>query len=297
MIDLLKVLNGVTAFAAGNINDMKQDLGPFNVTQEVMAQAHAFRGAFNQPGNVRQHKTLFFTQAHNSQHGGQGGKMIGRDFRFCRAHPGDDTGLAHAGITYQAHIRQQLQFQPQPAFGSRFPFFRKGRSPFGAGGIAGVPFPATSAFCRYKLLPVFRQVRDHDICFVIPNYGTQRNFNDYIFPPVPGHIGNTAIVAALRYEFPLIPEIYQCVQAVIRPQNHVAPPAAVATVGTAFFYKFLTAEAAHAVAAVTCFYINSCFINKHKWTPDYYNILIINYITKAYHAATTPSARDSVAAA
>ena len=53
MVDLVEVLHGVAALAAGNIHHMEKQPRALHMPQEGMPQPRAFRSALNQAGNVR----------------------------------------------------------------------------------------------------------------------------------------------------------------------------------------------------------------------------------------------------
>ena len=90
--------------------------------------------------------------------------------------------------------------------------------------------------------------------------------------------------------FSFITEVNQGVQVFISNKNNVTTTATVTTVGTTFFYKFFSAEAAHAVAALASFYINPRSVNKHFLSPIsqkfifiysyvYYTLPLLSYST------------------
>ena len=80
---------------------------------------------------------------------------------------------------------------------------------------------------------------------------------------MPGAVTVAALSAAFCNKFAFIAEVNQRVKVFIGTQNNAAAASAVAAVRTALFYKFFSAEAAHAVAAGACFHINSRSVNKH----------------------------------
>ena len=52
LVDLLKVLDGVTALAAGDIHHMQQQAAALHMAEEIVAQADALTGTLDQAGDV-----------------------------------------------------------------------------------------------------------------------------------------------------------------------------------------------------------------------------------------------------
>ena len=80
LVDLLEVLDGVAALAAGNIHHMQQQAAALHMTQEVMAQANAIGSTFDQAGDIGADKALFRANAHNAQNRGQRGESDSLQF-------------------------------------------------------------------------------------------------------------------------------------------------------------------------------------------------------------------------
>ncbi len=99
-----------------DIDDMQQQVRARQMPEELVPQPRAFGGAFDQPGNVRHHEAAVRLGCDHAQIGVQGGEGVIRHLRFglrYRANQGGFAGVRHA---QQAHIRQDTQFQQQPAF-------------------------------------------------------------------------------------------------------------------------------------------------------------------------------------
>ena len=52
LVDLLKILNGLAALAAGNVHDVEQQAAALDMAQEVVAKAHALAGTLNKARNI-----------------------------------------------------------------------------------------------------------------------------------------------------------------------------------------------------------------------------------------------------
>ena len=232
-----------------------------------MAQTHSLGGPFNEPRQIRQYEAGFRIQPDHPQHRSQGGEMIGRHFRTGRGHPGHNGGFPYTGIAYHAHVRQHLQFQPEPALGPRFTFFRKGNPLFGAGHIAGIPFAAPAAPGCHELVSRMGQIRQGHPGGIVIDHGPQRHFHLHIGSLGPGAVLGCPVAAPLGHELPLVAEIHQGVQILVRHQDHGAAPAAVASVRASAGHIFFSPETGGSIAARSCFHINPCFIRKQHVTP------------------------------
>ena len=73
-------------------------------------------------------------------------EVVSCDFRLSCRNLAQDTRLADAGVTQEADVSQDLQFQAQPPFFPRFAPFGKGRRPVGAGAEMPVAAAAAAAF-------------------------------------------------------------------------------------------------------------------------------------------------------
>ena len=66
-VDDRVIVHRVAARRAGHVNQMAQQPGPLDMAQELMPQADAFARAFDQPGNVGDHKRPLLVHAHDAQ--------------------------------------------------------------------------------------------------------------------------------------------------------------------------------------------------------------------------------------
>ncbi len=232
-----------------------------------MAKAHTLGRPFNEPRQVRQYEAGFRIQPDHSQHGSQGGEVIGRHFRTGSGYPGHNGGFPHAGIPDHPHIRQHLQFQPEPALGPRFAFFRKSDPLLGAGHIAGIPFAAPAAPGSHKLVSRMGQIRQGHPGGIVIDHGPQRHFHFHIGCLGPGAVLSRPVAAPLGHKLPLVAEIHQGIQILVRHQHHGTAPASVASVRAPAGHIFLSPETGSTVATGSGFHINSCFIRKQHVTP------------------------------
>src|SRR4051812_4468061 len=90
---------------------MQQKPRAREMTQELVAQTGALRGALDQAWNIRDHKTSIVVDAHHAQIGMQSGERIIGHLRLrCRdgANERRFSGVRHSE---QANVRQNLQLE------------------------------------------------------------------------------------------------------------------------------------------------------------------------------------------
>ena len=269
---------------------MQQYLSTLYVTQEVMAKAYTLMRTFNQAGDIRQHKAALLVQTHHAQNWGQRCKMVGSNFGAGSAHLCNNAGFAYAGIAYQTNVSQQLQLKLQPTVLTGFALFSKGRCTVGAGNIAGIALAATATLSSHIGLTVLNQVSHHSTGCIITYQGAHRHLHENGIGAYTGAVFSTALTAALSNIFSLVTEINQGIEIFVRNQDNITAATAVTTVRATLFYKFFSAEAAHAVAAIACFYINSRSVNKHFVFSYIVNLAIARYIYLYYSLSCRESA-------
>ena len=106
---------------------MHEQLGALHMPQKLNAQAVFFMRAFNQPWNIGQHKGSI-PRLHNSQIRFQSRKRNTRYLRLGRGQSRNQSRLPRVRKSYQANIRQQLQFKSQPNQFTGLAVFMFGRS-------------------------------------------------------------------------------------------------------------------------------------------------------------------------
>ena len=76
---------------------MQQQAAALHMAQEVMAQADALAGTFDQAGDVGADEAGPLAHRYHAQRGHQGGEVVVGDLRLGRADGGDEGGLATLG--------------------------------------------------------------------------------------------------------------------------------------------------------------------------------------------------------
>ena len=145
-VDFFIVFDGVAAFDARYVDDVDEDLRPFDMAQEIVAQADAFTGAVDEAGNIGHDEAAVIRQVDDTQNRVERREMVRSHFRLSCRHLAQDARLTDAGIAQKADVSQDFQFQAQPPFFPRFPPFGKGRRPVGTGAEMPVAAAAAAAF-------------------------------------------------------------------------------------------------------------------------------------------------------
>ena len=261
MVDLLKVLLGVAALAAGNIHHMQQQAAALHMAQEVMAQTNAIGSTFDQAGDIGADKALFRANAHNAQNGGQRGKVIVCNFGACRADGADQGGLAHIGEADQANVRDHFQFQSQVHILTGQAGLGKARDLTGGGGKAGITPTAAAAF-GHNNRGIAGKIRHDQAGLGFFQHGAAGHADDQVVSVLAFLAGTAAIFAIGGGILALITEIHQGGQVWVRLEHDVAAAAAIAAVRAASRDELFAVEADRAIAALAGVQPDGCDINK-----------------------------------
>jgi hypothetical protein len=98
----------------------------------------------------------------------------------------------------------------------------------------------------------------------VEEHGADRNFEDGVFGVAAGAVGAHAVFAALGFVLGIEAEIDEGVVALAGFEDNVTSVAAVATGGSAAGNELFAAKRHASITAVTGFYPNFGFIDKHS---------------------------------
>ena len=261
MVDLLKVLLGVAALAAGNVHNVQQQAAALDMAQEGMTQAHALGSALDQAGDVGADKALFGADAHHAQHGGQGGEVVVGDFGLSGADHTDQRRFAHVGEADQPHVRNDLQFHFQLKFlAGQAGLGELGDLAGGGGKVAVAPAAATALGDDDRLAA--GEVRHHKTGVGFFQHRAARYADDKVVAVGAGLALGAPVFAVLGGVLALVAEVHQGGEVVVRHKDDIAAAAAVTAVGTARRDKFFAVEGHHTVAALAGAHRDGGGINK-----------------------------------
>ena len=109
-------MHRIAAVERHRLDEMDQDARPFDVAQELVTQADAAVGAFDQAGQVGQDEDAFAAGVDDAEVGVLGRERIVGDLRLGLRQPAEQRRLAGVGQADQAGVGDDLQFQDEPAF-------------------------------------------------------------------------------------------------------------------------------------------------------------------------------------
>ncbi|MNN36037.1 hypothetical protein D3C81_1499120 [compost metagenome] len=230
--------------------------------EETNTQTSAFRGTFDQTGNVGDHEALEATYADHTEVRHQGGEGIVRHFRLGRGNRTNEGALASIRQAEQTDVCQHLQFQLEIARLARLA--RRGLPwrAVGTGLEATVAEAVPATLGHHQTLPRLGQVTDDFLGTGINDGRSYRHRQDQVFTLGTGAVLAAAVLPALGIEAPGVAVVHQGIQVLVGLEVYRATVTAITTVGTAFFDELLAAKAHEAIAAVTGFHVNGYFIDE-----------------------------------
>ena len=101
------------------VNHEQQRVRTFDVLEELVAEALAFAGAFQEARNVGDHEAVA-VRLHDAEHRFEGGKRIVADFRATARNLVHEARLARVREPDEAHVGHELEFQEEFALFALF---------------------------------------------------------------------------------------------------------------------------------------------------------------------------------
>ena len=233
------------------------------MAQELMAEADALRGAFDEAGDVRHDEGLAFAHGNDAQDRDDGGEVVVADDGLCLTDDRDEGGLADVWEPEQADVREELQLELQ------FPFFagsavlgKAGRLSRGRGEVPVAP-AATTAAGRDEFLFI-GHVGDDGVGLDFPDDGALRDLDVQVLSALSVALVAAAVLAVLGFVLPFVAEVGQGGEGVVDHKDDVSASAAVSAVGPAAGDVFFTVERDRSVAAFAGGDRDLRNIDKHK---------------------------------
>ena len=251
------------------IDDVRDDLGAFDVAQEFEAQALALRGARNQARHVGDRVAAVAGDDHAEVRYKRGERVVG-DLRLGGAHRGDEARLAGGRETHERHVGDGLEFEDHVAFLAELA--EQGE----AGGTAGavrqrdVAEAAGAAFRGDETIALMAQVGEllarvlGDALRALgrEDHGAARYGQDQILAFDAVLVVAQAHRAAGRHTVRHETIVQQAGRVTRRLEDDGAAVTAVAAVRAGQRLVLLTADAGRAVAAVTALDMDGHSIHK-----------------------------------
>ena len=249
-VDGVEIGNGVPALAAGHVHQVDQQAAAVDVAQEVVAQAGAFAGALDDAGDVRHDEADTLVHVHHAQIGVEGGEVVVGDLGVGLAHHAQKRGFAHVGEAHQPHVGQQLQLQHHVVGLAGQARLGKAGHLAGGGGEMLVAPAAAAAPAQDEGLIVGHILNDL-VGLGVTHQRAPGYPDGQALAVLAGLAAALAVHTVGGHVFALVAEVHQGGHIVVHLQDDGAAVAAVAAVGTACRYVFLTVKGNGTVAAVT----------------------------------------------
>ena len=228
---------------------MQQQTAALHMAQEVMAQADALAGPFDQAGDVGADEAGPLAHRYHAQRGHQSGEVVVGDLRLGRADGGDEGGLAHIGETDQAHIGDELQLQRDLDVLTGHTRLGKLGDLAGRRGKMCIAVAAAAALCHGDG-GVVGQVSNNKAALGVLDDRAQRHLDDEVLGIFAVAQARAALAALRGHILALVAEIHQGGQVVVHHKDDVAAAAAVAAVRAACCHEFFAVKAHRTVAAL-----------------------------------------------
>ncbi len=272
-LDNLKRFHWIHLGHVAGINQVNQQPRPLHVPQKANAQSRALARAFDQSRQIRHHECAAQLRSvparaavgiHHAQIRFQRRKRIIRNLRPRRANHRNQRGLPRIRKTHQAHVRQQLQLQPQiPLFpGLAFLFLSRRLVPRLRKMLIAAPAP--SALRHQQTLPWPFQIRQQYISSRIKNQRAHRHFQNRVVARNPRTVRAFPVPSAVRLELPVVAVTQQRVVVRIRFQVNAPAAPAIAARRPSARHILLPPKRHAPVPAIPGLHGNFRFINKHS---------------------------------
>ena len=246
---------------------MDIDPRPFGVAQELVAQADAPVGTFQQARHFH-HYEILRAVAHYAEGRLDGGEGVVGHFGARRRAAGNEGGFAGVGFRQQAHIGEEFQFQPED--GVIAAAAGLGEHGFLVGGRhqAGVAETAFAALCHQHRAGG-GDVGDKILAAVLvhtPDDGADGDADFRILAVGAALVFALAVAAPLQVEGAVVLQVQQGVEGIVAQDVGAAAIAAIAAIGAAPGLVFEPEEADAAVAPVSGLDVYSDGVNHSPWS-------------------------------
>ena len=177
-------------------------------------------------------------------------KWIRRNFRFGICQYGEQSGFARVREADEPDIGDQLQFQFDPFLLGRFPFFLPYAAPGSARSQNADFLDHRAPPLRMSTVDPLSRIADERPCSVSKRDGPGWNIKNQMISLASRHLRGTAFDAIFGFELLILAECRKCIECGFNLKDDITALAAVATIRSAQWDKFLTTEMHHAVAAL-----------------------------------------------
>src|SRR5690349_20874412 len=221
------------------------------MAEEAVADARAFSGAFDQPGNVGKHEFSALV-ANDAELRAKRREGVIADFRARVRDAVEESRLAGIGKADQASVGEELQAKPEPHFLACFTSLVLARSTVGRGLVAGVSATTHSTFEEDHPLSFACKIGEECAVFVVgEELRPDGNSDDEIVAASARAVRAGTAFAPRRAEVLGVAKVDERIQTRHRLEDDVAALTAVPAIRAAEFDELLAPEADGARAAGT----------------------------------------------
>src|SRR5208283_4727303 len=155
--------------------EVDEDAGSLDVAEELVPQAGAGVGPFDQPGDVGHDERAIRVNLYEAKVGMLGGERVGGDLRPGAGKAAEQRALAGVGHADQADVGDQLQLQPHGTDLAWFAGGRLSRGPISRRFEAVVALAAVAAAGHHDLVAILRQVFQYVAVLRVDDHGARWN--------------------------------------------------------------------------------------------------------------------------
>ncbi len=242
---------------------MHQRRATLDVAEELIAEAVAFVGAFDEPGDVGDDERFGVVGADDAEVRDERRERIVGDLRLRGADDGDERGLAGVGQSDQTHVRDQFQLDEELALLAGVAVLREARGLARGGGEVLIAPPSPAAFGHEHALAVVGEVGDHLVRDLVADDRADRQLDGDVTAVRARAVRAHAVLSAAGLPLALELEVIEGVQAFRGDDPDGAARAAVAAGRTALGDELLTAKGDAAMPTVAGFYADRCLVDEH----------------------------------
>ncbi len=269
--DDAEIFDGIGA-AAGvrHIDKMDEEAGALDVAKELDAEACAEMRALDEAGDVGDNEAFFIGRVADGDDAElrlKGGEGVVGDFRAGGGNARDEGGFADVGITHEADVGEDAEFQTVSAFFTGAAELVFARGLMGGGSEVLVAAPAATAASDNEALVGAGEVVDELAGVSVEEHGADGNFEDGVFAVAAGAVGAHAVLAALGAVLGIEAEVDEGVVALAGFEDNVTAVTAVAAGGSAAGNELFAAKSHATITPVTGFDANFGLIDKHSLFP------------------------------
>lgn len=265
--DFVVVLGGVGGILGVEVEEVDDDLGAFDVTEEGVAESCAVVSAFDESGDVCDDDSAVDADFDDAELWFEGSEGVVGDLGSGGGDGSEEGTFSGVGHSDEADVCDEFEFE-----------FKAAVLSWGTGfGVAGrlvdggSEMPVTAA--AFSGLgddgAFFRgvEVGEEDIVVVVVDEGAWRDADEEVVGAFSGHFFTHAVLAVVGVPVMSPREVEEGIFVGVSEEDDGSAIAAVAAVGSAFRDVLFTAEGDAAVTAVAGFDFDDGFVDEHG-NPD-----------------------------